>query len=33
MDVEELQPWLVREMYEGVMAALEAQIIAGDGSG
>ena len=32
-DVEELQPWLVREMYEGVMSALEAQIISGSGSG
>lgn len=32
-DVPELQSWLVREMYEGVMAALEAQIISGSGSG
>ncbi|OIN82682.1 phage major capsid protein [Mycobacterium malmoense] len=32
-DVPELQSWLVREMYEGVLAALESQIISGSGSG
>jgi hypothetical protein len=32
-DAEQLQSWLVTEMYQGVMASLEAQIISGSGSG
>jgi hypothetical protein len=32
-DVEQLQSWLATEMYQGVMASLESQIISGSGSG
>lgn len=32
-DQPELQPWLAAEMYGGVMAALEGQIISGNGTG
>lgn len=31
-DVEQLQNWLATEMYQGVMTALESQIISGSGS-
>jgi HK97 family phage major capsid protein len=33
LDAPQLQDFLAREMYQGVMSALEAQIISGDGTG
>ncbi len=32
-DVDALQPWLVREMAQGVLAGLETHFVSGDGSG
>jgi Phage capsid family len=32
-DVDQVQPWLVREMAQGLMAAIESQFLLGSGSG